>query len=401
MNKLVRLWKRPSRDGKCFSYVLIYRDEQGKTRYASLGHTDRQKALRQCAKKERELQMGYVEPGFMRIHDLLEDSLHRSRGSIAEGTYQEYDTAVRQFVQVVSDVDYRSICQEHGEQFMRACISNGNRPATVAKKIATLKRQFNLAVERNQLEDNPFRHLKKPKTSDGEIHVYSDEECDRLVKAARDLKIGKRYRWDMILLTDLCTGMRRGELLNTTWRDVDFAGQKINVAPKDDTEKTWIWKIKDKDRRSLPLTDEVVNMLIEHQAAQPEGYPYVFVTPKRYDNIQKLRRLGRWSIRQGKCPVSNFQYHFQKILAHAGIEEGTFHDLRRTCITNWFAYGLTEYEVMILAGHASFETTRRFYMAVRKDIIERARKASAEALQGIFVAHALRAPVEGCFDKTS
>jgi len=29
MNKLVRLWKRPSRDGKRFSYVLIYRDEQG------------------------------------------------------------------------------------------------------------------------------------------------------------------------------------------------------------------------------------------------------------------------------------------------------------------------------------------------------------------------------------
>jgi integrase len=393
MNKLVRLWKRPSRDGKRFSYVLIYRDEQGKTRYESLGHTDGQKAKRQCAKKEREQKMGYVEPGYMRIHDLLKDSILRSHGSIAEGTYQEYDTAVRQFIQVVGDVDYRTISQEHGEQFMRACLGIGSRPATVAKKIATLKRQFNLAVERHQIEDNPFRHLKKPKGPDGEIHVYSDEECDRLVKAARDLMIGKRYHWDMILLTDLCTGMRRGELLNTTWRDVDFAGQKIHVAPKDDTEKTWIWKIKDTDRRSLPLTDEVVKMLIEYQAAQPEGYPYVFVTPKRYDNIQRLRRMGRWSIRQGKCPVSNFRYQFQKILAHAGIEEGTFHDLRRTCITNWFAYGLSEYEVMILAGHASFETTRRFYMAVRKDIIERARKASAKALQGIFVAQALRAPV--------
>ena len=111
--------------------------------------------------------------------------------------------------------------------------------------------------------------MKKPKAPDGEIHVYSDEECDRLVKAARDIKIGKLYRWDMIFLTDLCTGMRRGELLNTTWQDVDFAGQKINVYPKDDTEQTWIWQIKDKDRRSLPLTDEVVKMLIEHQAAQP------------------------------------------------------------------------------------------------------------------------------------
>ena len=98
MNKLVRLWKRPSRDGKRFSYVLIYHDEQGKTRYESLGHTDSQKAMRQCAKKERDLKMGYIEPGHMRLHDLLEDSLHRSRGNIAEGTYKKYDTAVRQFL---------------------------------------------------------------------------------------------------------------------------------------------------------------------------------------------------------------------------------------------------------------------------------------------------------------
>lgn len=91
--------------------------------------------------------------------------------------------------------------------------------------------------------------------------------------------------------------------------------------------------------------------------------------------------------------MSNFQYHFQKILTHAGIDEGTFHDLRRTCITRLFAYGLSEFEVMILAGHASFETTRRFYMAVRKDIIERARKASAKALQEIFVAHTRCAPL--------
>jgi len=57
-------------------------------------------------------------------------------------------------------------------------------------------------------------------------------------------------------------------------------------------------------------------MLIEHQAAQPKEYPFVFVIPKRYDYIQRLRRLGKWTVRQGKCPVSNFQYQFQKILAH-------------------------------------------------------------------------------------
>ena len=45
---------------------------------------------------------------------------------------------------------------------------------------------------------------------------------------------------------------------------------------------------------------------------------------------------------------------------------------------------------MNLAGHAEFETTRRFYLAVRKDLLQRARLASAEALGRDFVAHLLR-----------
>jgi len=392
MNKLVRLWKRPSRDGKRFSYVLIYKDKQGKTRYESLGHTDGPKAKKQQARKRRELQMGVVEPVSMKLSEFLEDSIERTRGQVTDATMEDYNSTMRHFIKVIGDVDYRSIRYEHGEQYIQACLQNGNRPSTANKKIGALKRLFNLAVQRGQLEDSPFRYVSKPKTAEGAVHVYSDKECDRLVKAARNRQIGAPFRWDILILTALCTGMRRGELLNTTWQDVDFAGRVIHISPKENTVHTWIWQIKDTDRRSVPLTDEVVQLLAELQATQPEGYPYVFVTPKRYDRIQKARQLGRWTTRQGKCSVGNFRYQFLQILERAGIDLGTFHDFRRTCITNWFAHGLSEFEVMIMAGHASFETTRKFYLAVRKDIIERARKASAEAMKGLSVAHALRTP---------
>ena len=186
--------------------------------------------------------------------------------------------------------------------------------------------------------------------------------------------------------------MRRGELLNTTWQDIDFAGQKINVSPKDDTEHTWQWHIKDTDRRSVPLTDEVVKLLVELQAEQPEGSTYVFVPPQRYDRIQQAREAGKWTVRQGKCPVGNFRRQFLLVLSRASIKQGTFHDLRRTCITNWFAHGLSEFEVMVMAGHASFETTRRFYMAIRNDLIDRARQASSDAMKIFSGTHLARTP---------
>jgi integrase len=81
--------------------------------------------------------------------------------------------------------------------------------------------------------------------------------------------------------------IRWGELLNCTWSDIDLAGQTLTVSPKEDTKETWAWLIKDCDRRTLPLTDEVVQMLTDHQSCQPERHSYVFVLPARYAHIQE------------------------------------------------------------------------------------------------------------------
>jgi hypothetical protein len=47
-----------------------------------------------------------------------------------------------------------------------------------------------------------------------------------------------------------------------------------------------------------------------------------------------------------------------------------------------------------MAGHASFETTRLFYLVVRDDLLERTRRASSQAMAGIFVANLLQIPFQ-------
>ncbi len=66
---------------------------------------------------------------------------------------------------------------------------------------------------------------------------------------------------------------------------------------------------------------------------------------------------------------------FNEIRTKAGIKKGTFHDLRRTAITNWFYEGLKITEVMKLAGHSKYDTTLRYYLAVKDDLVNKARKA--------------------------
>ncbi len=124
-----------------------------------------------------------------------------------------------------------------------------------------------------------------------------------------------------------------------------------------------------------------------------EGNPYVFVPMARYEHIQGLRRAGRWSVERGRSLLVKLCHHFNKIRKRAGIETGTFHDLRRTCLSNWVGQGLSLHEVKELAGHTKIETTERFYLAVRKDVLDRARTASEASRKGYSVARLLRAPV--------
>lgn len=250
-----------------------------------------------------------------------------------------------------------------------------------------------LAVERGQLDGNPLKYVFAPTSPRRKIRVYTPDECAQIIKAAKDSQIGAPVRWDLLIILSLVTAMRRGELLNTTWRDIDFGRKCIDVAPKEDTEETWEWRIKDTHRRILPLTDEVITLLLDHQAEQPNGYPYVFIPPVRYERIELQREQGTWTSRDGLYPLNNFSRDFKRILQRAGIQAGEFHDLRRTCLSSWLRNGMREYEVMALAGHSSFETTRKFYVAISQDLLDRAREASSQTLDHDFVAHLLRTPV--------
>ena len=51
----------------------------------------------------------------------------------------------------------------------------------------------------------------------------------------------------------------------------------------------------------------------------------------------------------------------------------------------WFANGMSEHDVMVLAGHTSFATTHEFYLAVADDLVDRARVATAQGLRQKFV----------------
>jgi len=316
----------------------------------------------------------------------MEDSLARTGDQIRESTRREIISAMKDFIGTIGNIDFRNVTLMHSELYLQACLDRGNSKATTAKKLRHIKRVFKLAVNRKQLDENPLQYIALPKTPKKKINIYADSQCMRIQKAAQEY--ANRWdsetsvKWNLIITIALATAMRRAELLNCTWADVDFDAQTIEVNPKQNTKDTWEWLIKDSDHRTLPLTEGIIQMLADHQTQQPEGHPYIFVPPARYGYIQNiLRPKDNWTLTDARIKiVNNFRRQFNAILKKAGVKNGTFHDIRRTAISMWFANGMSEHDVMVLAGHSSFATTHEFYLAVADDLIDRARVATAKGL---------------------
>lgn len=120
--------------------------------------------------------------------------------------------------------------------------------------------------------------------------------------------------------------MRKGELLNMVWTDIDFEEMTIRVTPKANNGETWEWLIKDTDERTLPLTADVLQVLIALQNRRPPHYPYVLVPPGRYDRIQLIRQgkppgpKKTWTYQDARNSViNNFTDGFAHIRKKAGL----------------------------------------------------------------------------------
>ncbi|KKK79622.1 hypothetical protein LCGC14_2831660, partial [marine sediment metagenome] len=208
MSKLVRLWKRPCKNGQEFKYVLIWFDEQGKERWQALKHADGRKAEKQRVQKERDLRMGLVEPDSMKLSELLDDYLRRTRTQIEVSTANSAAYRMTDFIAAVGNINADIVTYRHVEGFQQYCIDKGLSPASANTHIKMVKRIFSLAVKRGQLEKNPFDGIPLLKVPQGLVRLITEQEFFRVLNAAQE------PIWKARILLGKTTGLRRGEILN-------------------------------------------------------------------------------------------------------------------------------------------------------------------------------------------
>lgn len=101
-------------------------------------------------------------------------------------------------------------------------------PATVVRYLATLSHAFSIAMRDWQwVTENPVSKITKPREPRGRERFLSDAERERLLAATQ--QSSSPYLHVVVVLA-ISTGMRRGEIMNMRWSDVDFERQMVLIS---------------------------------------------------------------------------------------------------------------------------------------------------------------------------
>lgn len=159
----------------------------------------------------------------------------------------------------------------------------------------------------------------------------SDEEIQRLLDAADGYV---KATWFVPLIKfALLTGLRRQELAELRWSDVDFGRQVITVR-----------LTKTKYPRRIPITSEI-KAVLDSIAVSDDAL--VFGTT--VDAIQSI---------------------FKRVRKRAGVTF-TVHMLRHEAISRLFERGLSPIEVASISGHRTLKTLMRYSHADIKNLLEK------------------------------
>ena len=145
----------------------------------------------------------------------------------------------------------------------RTILTQGRANGTVNRYLAVLSHALTVAVKEWQwCADNPVRKVSKPKEPRGRVRFLADDERERLLVACQTSRNKHLYA---IIVLALATGARRGELLNLCWSDVDIKCGTLTFH-----------QTKNGERRAVPLTGYVLEVLTQHAKGQRLDTPLVF-----------------------------------------------------------------------------------------------------------------------------
>ncbi len=206
-------------------------------------------------------------------------------------------------------------------------LPNGKVRADVSfnRELETLRHLFNKGVLWGMILESPFSRFKESiffEERNDRCRYLAEEEIKRLLAAC------PAYLERIVRGALLTTGLRKSDLLNLKWSDIDWERKIFTFAEGKKRGK----------RGAKVITNDLGELL---QEIPRNGSQYIFTGS------------------HGK-PVQDVKSAFHTALKKAGIEDFHFHDLRHTSASYLVMRGASMKAVQEHLGHSSLSMTERY-----------------------------------------
>lgn len=233
---------------------------------------------------------------------------------------------------------------------------------------------FQMAVDDNLIRLNPCKNCMKPYSgiSSKERFPLSKDQQDNLLNFLKNESI-YYYNYYNLFFVLLATGMRIGECLGLTWKDIDFEERVIHLNHQlvygkiNGKTQFYIKEPKFNSKRDIPLQNKVFEVLKEQKKDEyfsskvlgPEldGYSE-FVFLNRNNNFNKPMTINRAI--KGMINEYN-QTHEEQMVDFSA------HTLRHTFCTRMAESGMDPKVLQKIMGHKSIAVTMEIYNHVDSD----------------------------------
>jgi integrase len=218
------------------------------------------------------------------------------------------------------------------DQFKAELLGNGLAPKTVTNILAVLSKMLRYAVDVALLDQAP--RIKFPKCPAPEFDFFDFGEAERLLDAA----VQRAPEWYLPILLALRTGLRRGELYELRWGDIDLTAGRLRVA----RSISWghIGPTKTDTARTIPLAPATVAAIRRHRHLRGE---LVLAGP-----------VGR------HVPENTSDANLRRVCRLAGLREVGWHVLRHTFASHLVMKGVPLKHIQELLGHKTIQMTLRY-----------------------------------------
>jgi integrase len=212
--------------------------------------------------------------------------------------------------------------------------SDGTRPATVNRELATLSHLLHCAASKEWgwIKAGDIPDIPRVKEDRKPIDILTPQQSDALVRAAvadQDPDI-----W-LFVLFGLNTAMRHSEIVRRRFDEVDWTNRRI-----------WIDKAKS-GARSQPITPSLRDALIERRksATDPDGW----IFPSRSPNSKQPHRLSLAKA-----------FRRAVILAKLDPSKVTPHTMRHTGISRLVMAGTDIPTIQKISGHKTVQMVMHY-----------------------------------------